>query len=202
MSTPARKLQFAVSAIRLIPHVFIWKAHASGDDYLSEDLKRWTEIYFPGETPGIKAFVKLMTRFPEFRNLFYYRMGAWAKLFSILCPPMPTLYITTPKIGPGLFIQHGFATIITAREIGRHCWINQQVTIGFTNDTDCPTIGDNVTIGAGAKVIGAVHVGDNTKVGANAVVVRDTPPNSTVVGVPAQVVKRNGRRVNLHLKAT
>jgi serine O-acetyltransferase len=108
---------------------------------------------------------------------------------------MPTLYIFTTDIAPGLFIQHGFATIISARKIGKNCWINQQVTIGYLNDTDCPTIGENVFIYAGAKIIGKVRVGDNSIVGANAVVIKDVPDNCTVVGVPAYIVRRNGVKV-------
>jgi serine O-acetyltransferase len=98
----------------------------------------------------------------------------------------------TKDIGPGLFIQHGFSTIIAAKSIGENCWINQQVTIGYSNATDCPIIGNNVTINAGAKIIGKVLVGNNTKVGANAVVVKNVPENCTVVGVPAYIVRRNG----------
>ena len=109
---------------------------------------------------------------------------------------MPTLYILTDKIGKGLFIQHGFATIIAAKSIGDNCWINQQVTIGFSNKTASPEINDNVTINAGAKVIGGVRVGKNSIIGANAVVVKNVPDNCTVVGVPAQIIRRNGIRVN------
>ncbi|MEN6373145.1 MAG: hypothetical protein ABFD75_00010 [Smithella sp.] len=94
-----------------------------------------------------------------------------------------------------MFIQHGFSTIISAEKIGRNCWINQQVTIGFSNDTESPLIGDNVTIYAGAKVIGKVRIGNNSIVGANAVVVKDVPANSTVVGIPACIVRRDGERV-------
>jgi serine O-acetyltransferase len=108
---------------------------------------------------------------------------------------MSTLYIYTRDIGSGLFIHHGFATIISAKKIGRNCWINQQVTIGFSNDTDCPTLGDNVIVYAGAKILGNVRIGDNSIVGANAVVVRDVPQNCTVVGVPAYIVRRNGVKV-------
>ena len=109
---------------------------------------------------------------------------------------MNTLFIGGKEIGPGLFIQHGFSTIISAKSIGKDCWINQQVTIGYSNVMDCPVIGDNVTINAGAKVIGKVSIGNNSKVGANAVVVKDVPENCTVVGVPAYIVRRNGMRVN------
>lgn len=108
---------------------------------------------------------------------------------------MNTLFINSDKIGPGLFIQHGFATIIDAKSIGKDCWVNQQVTIGYSNETDSPKIGDNVVINSGAKVIGNVFVGNNSKVGANAVVVKDVPENCTVVGVPAKIVRKNGVRV-------
>jgi serine O-acetyltransferase len=108
---------------------------------------------------------------------------------------MPSLYIYTADIGPGLFIQHGFATIISARKVGRNCSINQQVTIGYTNDDDCPTIGDNVIINAGAKVLGDIVVGNNSILGANAVVVKNVPENCTVVGVPAYIVRKNGVKV-------
>ena len=109
--------------------------------------------------------------------------------------PMENCYIDCEDIGPGLFIQHGFSTVIAARKIGKNCWINQQVTIGYANERDQPTICDNVKIHAGAKVIGNVTIGDNSIVGANAVVVKDVPPNCTVVGVPAYIVKKDGKRV-------
>jgi serine O-acetyltransferase len=103
--------------------------------------------------------------------------------------------IVDEVIGPGLFIQHGWATSIPAKKIGRNCWIGQHVTIGYLNDTDTPTIGNNVTIYAGAKILGNVRVGDNPTVGANAVVLEDVPENCTVVGVPAYIVRRNGVKV-------
>ncbi|MBK9579572.1 MAG: serine acetyltransferase [Fibrobacterota bacterium] len=145
------------------------------------------------------AFLRLMSTVKEFRNLFYYRTGLPGKVLSPLCPPLESLHIVTPKIGPGLFIQHGFATIIAAREIGANCWINQQVTIGYSDATSCPTLGDQVTIAAGAKVIGNVTVGDRSVVGANAVVVKDIPPDVTVVGGATRIVRRNGQRVEERL---
>ena len=72
----------------------------------------------------------------------------------------------------------------------------QQVTIGFRDDSNAPSLGDGVTVNAGAKVIGGLHVGDRSKIGANAVVVKDVPPDVTVVGVPARIVRRNGLRVD------
>lgn len=114
---------------------------------------------------------------------------------------MPNLFINTKNIGPGLFIQHGFSTMISASKIGKNCRINQQVTIGYSHKkTDSPIIGDNVLIGAGAKVIGAVTIGNNSKVGANAVVVKNVPPNCTVVGVPARIVRKDGLRTLVQLE--
>jgi len=78
---------------------------------------------------------------------------------------MPTLYIQAVSIGPGLFIQHGFAIIIAAKKIGKNCWINQQVTLGFSDANGYPIIEENVTINAGAKIIGDVIVGVNSIIG-------------------------------------
>ncbi|MCL2429131.1 MAG: serine acetyltransferase, partial [Alphaproteobacteria bacterium] len=81
---------------------------------------------------------------------------------------------------------HGFGTWIAAEEIGANCWINQQVTVGFSSgEADRPVIGDNVTINVGAKVLGKVRLGDGSKVGANSVVIMDVPAGVTVMGVPA-----------------
>jgi serine O-acetyltransferase len=168
------------------------------------DLGRWGQIC-AGSKPDnliqrVILFVRLMTFRAEYRNLFYHRVGLPGKVLALVCRPMPTLHLDTAKIGPGLFIQHGFCTIVAAAEIGENCWINQQVTVGFAkNATDCPTIGNNVTISAGAKVMGRVNIGENSKVGANAVVVKNVPANVTVVGIPAHIVKKDGVRVQLSL---
>ncbi len=87
-----------------------------------------------------------------------------------------------------MYIQHGFATIINANSIGDNVWINQQVTVGYNGDY-CPTIGDNVRIACGAKVLGGVTVGNNVIIAANAVVVKDVPDNCVVAGVPAKIIK-------------
>jgi serine O-acetyltransferase len=141
------------------------------------------------------GFLFLMTFTKEYRNLYYNRIGYVGIILKYLCKPMNTLYINTKTIGPGLFIQHGFSTIIAAKSIGKDCWINQQVTIGYSNKADCPIIGDKVTISAGAKIIGNVIIGNNSRVGANAVVVKNIPENCTVVGVPAYIVRKNGVKI-------
>lgn len=102
-------------------------------------------------------------------------------------------------IGKGLFIDHGMGVVIgETAEIGDNCTIYQGVTLGGTGKDvgkRHPTLGDNVMIGAGAKVLGPVKIGSNSKIAANAVVLREVPENSTAVGIPAKVVRRDGVRV-------
>lgn len=188
--------------------ILFWKS--SERAIIERDIDRWVQRkeHSKQSSPAIwKDLVWLVWRYPEFRNLFFYRvrkdsrfrsriLSALARLFY---KPLDSLYIDTPLIGGGLFIQHGFSTIISAESIGENCWINQQVTIGYQNRGERPTIGDNVSITAGAKVIGKIKIGDNSVVGANAVVIKDVPPNCTVVGVPAYIVKRDGKKTKEEL---
>lgn len=108
-----------------------------------------------------------------------------------LFPPMDTLYICTKNIGPRLFIQHGFATIISAKSIGSDCWINQQVTVGYSFSNEPPVIGNGVRICAGAKIIGDITIEDNVIIAANAAVVKSVPEDTVVGGVPARVIGKN-----------
>lgn len=103
------------------------------------------------------------------------------------------------KIGRGVFIDHGSGVVIgETAEIGDGCTIYQGVTLGGTGKDKGkrhPTLGKNVLVGAGARILGPFNVGDNAKIAANAVVLSEVPANSTAVGVPARVVRLNGVRV-------
>jgi serine O-acetyltransferase len=197
MKNNIKKIVVILSAIRLLPHILLFNFHKN-KKVIHYDVERWLKITNSGSNLQF-GFLTLMTFFPEYRNVFYNRVGKISFLINWLCPKMNTLFILTKNIGPGLFIQHGFATIISAKSIGRDCWINQQVTIGFSNATDSPELGDNVTINAGAKIIGKVKMGNNSKAGANAVVVKNVPENCTVIGVPAYIIRRDGVRVKEEL---
>ena len=101
-------------------------------------------------------------------------------------------------IGKGLFIDHGMGVVIgETTEIGDNCTLYQGVTLGGTGKDigkRHPTLGNNVLVGAGAKVLGPFKIEDNSKIAANAVVLKEVPENSTAVGIPARVVRRGGRK--------
>lgn len=104
------------------------------------------------------------------------------------------------KIGKGFFIDHGSGVVIgETTEIGDNCLVYQGVTLGGTGKEKGkrhPTLGNNVMVGSGARVLGPFKVGDNAKIAANAVVLEEVPPDCTAVGVPARIVRRNGKRVD------
>lgn len=107
------------------------------------------------------------------------------------------------KIGKGLFIDHGMGVVIGETAIvADNVLLYQGVTLGGTGlrkGKRHPTIGNNVVIGTGAKVLGNITVGDNSYIGANAVVIKDVPPNSTVVGVPGRITKQDGKKIDISL---
>lgn len=183
-----KKIKKFVQILRCLP---ILPGVCWSDVDFQEDLIRWSRIY-KIEARNVVLLAHLLSQYPEFRNLFIYR-NRYRKLYrtwvSIWFKPMDTLYLQAKEIGGGLFIQHGFATMVSAEKVGKNCWINQQVTIGFNGHDRAPIIGDNVMITCGAKVLGSIIVGDNAVIGANAVVIRDVEPGAIMGGVPAHKLK-------------
>lgn len=107
------------------------------------------------------------------------------------------------KIGKGLFIDHGTGVVIgQTAEIGDNCTLYQGVTLGGTGKEKGkrhPTLGNNVLVGCGAKILGPFRIGDNVKIAANSVVLHEIPDNCTAVGTPARIVKQNGVKINKDL---
>jgi serine O-acetyltransferase len=158
---------------------------------------------------------------PAAKNIFEVLMyqGLWAILFhrwahalyKLRIPVLPRLisqisrFLTQIEIHPGakigkrFFIDHGVGVVIgETAEIGDNVTLFQGVTLGGTGKEKGrrhPTIGNNVVIGAGAIILGAIHIGDNARIGAGSVVTKSVPPDSTVVGNPSWIVRREGRKL-------
>jgi serine O-acetyltransferase len=165
-------------------------------DAVMEDVDWWMRCIDDDQLLRLdrySRFAYLTGALKEFRTLVHYRLRgtplARRLLLRVLYRPEPTLALDADSIGPGLFIQHGFATIVVAESIGSHCWINQQVTVGY-DAKGKPTLGNRVRIGAAAVVLGQITVHDGATVGANATVVHDVGPGETVVAPLAAPINR------------
>lgn len=165
------------------------------------DVQRWMvpeQVAAPAEIK-ISTILRLLWQHMSLRAMFWFRLGSWFKQKRIpLIPGFVQRYLyryfgleisVGAKIGGGLYIAHPIGTVIAAEEIGENCSIIASVTIGMRNKWAFPRIGNNVFIGAGARVLGEIKVGDNAIIGANAVVISDVPAGATAVGIPAKVVR-------------
>ena len=185
-----KKFFLIFRSIFLIPHLIVFKC-SKNHKVICGDLDSWKFLCPNGNKRSYTyLFLFMMCFFKEFRNVFYLRVGDVKYFLRIFCRPLDSLYLVSKNVGPGLFIQHGFATIVAVESIGSNCWINQQVTIGHVAKGR-PKIGNNVKVCAGAKILGNVTIGDNAVIGAGAVVVKDVPANCVVVGSKCYIIKRD-----------
>ena len=171
--------------------------------YVKEEIKVIME-----RDPAIKTPIEVFL-YPSFKAIMRHRVAHWlfehkhyflARWYSQRTVRKTGIEIHPgAKIGKGLFIDHGNGVIIGETTIiGDNVTLYQGVTLGGTGKEKGkrhPTIGNNVMISAGAKVLGSFTVGENSKIGAGSVVLSEVPPNCTVVGVPGRVVKRDNMRI-------
>ena len=160
--------------------------------------------------PAARSVLEVILLYPGFHILVYHRIAHWLfehkHFFLARWVSQRGRHKTGIEIHPGakigkcLFIDHGMGIVIgETAEIGDDCLIYHGVTLGGTGKDvgkRHPTIGNNVLIGAGAKVLGPFTVGDNSRIASNSVVLSEIPPDSTAVGVPAKVVRIAGKKVN------
>ena len=160
--------------------------------------------------PAARGFWETILCYPGFQAISIHRISH--KLWKYNLPIVPRLlshltrFITGveihpgARIGKGVFIDHGMGVVIgETSEIGDRCLLYQGVTLGGTGKESGkrhPTLEANVVVGAGAKVLGAIHVGTNTRIGAGSVVVKNVEANSTVVGIPGRIVHQSGVKIN------
>jgi serine O-acetyltransferase len=167
---------------------------------LSRDIRSVFE-----RDPAARSPLEVIFCYPGLHAVWGHRLSGWlwrrnlkllARWVSQLMRGLTGIEIHPgARLGPGFFIDHGMGVVIgETAELGADVTLYHGVTLGGTSlakGKRHPTIGDRVVIGAGAKVLGAITIGDDSRIGANAVVVKDVPPNSVVVGVPGQVVMRS-----------
>jgi serine O-acetyltransferase len=172
--------------------------------WLRKDIKAVFE-----RDPAAKSVLEVLLCYPGLHAITMHRLAHFfyeKKLFLLArLVSQFSRFITGieihpgARIGEGLFIDHGSGVVIgETAEIGNNVTLYQGVTLGGTGKEKGkrhPTIGDNVVISTGAKVLGSFAVGENSKIGAGSVVLKPVPPGSTVVGVPGKIVVREGRRV-------
>jgi serine O-acetyltransferase len=159
--------------------------------------------------PAAKSTLEVFLLYPGFHVLIYHRIAHWlykkrvfflARVVSQFARFATGIEIHPGAVlGRGLFIDHGMGIVIgETAEIGDNCTIYHGVTLGGTGKDKGkrhPTIGNNVLIGAGAKLLGPITVGDNSMIGSGSIVLDDVPPNTTVAGVKARAVKQEGRKL-------
>lgn len=148
--------------------------------------------------------LKAVRKYRKAHWLYEHKMYTLARIISQRARHTTGIEIHPgAQIGEGFFIDHGMGVVIGETTIiGDNCLLYQGVTLGGTGKDKGkrhPTLGDNVMVGAGAKILGPIHIGNNVKIAANAVVLKDIPDNSTAVGVPARVVRVEGKRVEQDL---
>ena len=172
---------------------------------IKEDIRMVKE-----KDPAARTTLEILLAYSGLHAVIFHRIAHWfflrkfyliARLISQFSRFLTGIEIHPgAKIGKGLLIDHGSGVVIgETAEIGDNCLIYQGVTLGGTGKEHGkrhPTLGNNVMVGSGARVLGPFKVGDNAKIAANAVVLEEVPENSTAVGVPARIVKREGQRVS------
>jgi serine O-acetyltransferase len=159
--------------------------------------------------PAARSYLEVLFCYPGLHAVWFHHFGHWLWRHGMRFPArlvsQVTRLLTGIEIHPGaelgrrLFIDHGVGTVIGETAIvGDDVTLYQGVTLGGTGKEKGkrhPTLGNNITIGSGGKVLGNITIGDNCRIGAGSVVLRSVPPNSTIVGVPGHIVLRDGKRV-------
>jgi serine O-acetyltransferase len=171
-------------------------------------LRRDVEAVFDRD-PAARSWLEILVCYPGLHAVWFHRVSHWLWTHRF---PLAGRFVSHAarfltgieihpgaKVGPGFFIDHGMGIVIgETAEVAANVTLYHGVTLGGTSwkkGKRHPTLEDDVVVGAGAKILGPIRIGARTRVGANAVVVKDVPPDSVVVGIPGRITHRHGERV-------
>jgi serine O-acetyltransferase len=160
--------------------------------------------------PAARNWFEVLVNYSGLHAIWFFRITHWLWMRKLFLPArwlsQIARWLTGVEIHPGavigrrFFIDHGMGVVIgETTEIGNDVTFYHGVTMGgvsLEKGKRHPTLGNKVVVGAGAKVLGSIEIGDGSRIGANAVVVKSVPPESVVVGIPGQIVKRSHKRIN------
>ncbi|MFX0069673.1 MAG: serine O-acetyltransferase [Candidatus Hermodarchaeota archaeon] len=182
---------------------------------LDKDLRKILDFFVSDvsaafkKDPAAQTLIEILTGYPGIKAVLIHRV---AHFFWKLGMPFIPRYLSDlsreltaieihpgAKIGSDFFIDHGAGVVIGETAIiGNNVTLYSGVVLGGTKTEPVkrhPTLGNNIVVGTGAKILGPIKIGDNVKIGANSVVIKDVPPNSVVIGVPGRIVSREGEKI-------
>lgn len=190
----AKEICFYLAIPLLLPHLIM---RFTCKDIVNMDVVRWQKVKNK-QYNSLIGFVWLIICYPEFRSLFYHRIG---RIKSFLCRYLPgrtNLFLQTKNIGGGFYIGHGWGTVVNAKSIGINCGVGQNCTIGSRNLLT-PILKDGCMVWVHSVVLGGITIGENSQIGAGSVVVKDIPDNSIVVPAKSKIIRSNGENVEILL---
>jgi serine O-acetyltransferase len=169
-------------------------------ELIREDIRAWMRLWNPEAAARpklpLRAALGLVYNYCGLRATILFRIshGLWRRKIPLLPNALMRLNLTlhgfdvppSVPIGPGLYVPHPVGTALAARKIGKNVSLVALITVGIRERRQFPTIGDDVFVGAGARILGEITIGDGARIGANAVVLTDIPAGATAVGVPAR----------------
>jgi len=171
------------------------------------DIQVWAEMLASkrrDEHVSLKTAIRLVLVYAGLRATLLHRLAYAAHRAGVPIVPMILTNLNVSlhgfdipphiEVGPRCFVPHPVGTVVTARRIGANVTLVSGITIGMRKESDFPVLGDDVYVGAGARILGAITIGDRAQIGANAVVLKDIPVDHVAVGVPATIrPTRHGR---------
>lgn len=172
-----------------IPALIVFLVVYRRNPLTKADFDAWYNRHKLFKKSKVSAFLDLMNRFPEYRTIFYLRLPYIIRNTLRFFLPQRNIILSINKLDGGVLVEHGWSSIVCAKNVGKNFMFHQNCTIGY-NHGGKPSIGDNVCVYAGAVIAGDIEIGNNVKIGANCVVLKDVPDDSICYGNPCTIIRR------------